>query len=296
MLGAGIALLTSLAWSISSIILKLVANKIDSLVINTLRTCVGSILLFSLIMITGRYESVFNMPLQSFIYVIFSGLLAMGFGDTMYIKSIALLDVSVAFPLSQVSFILLVVLSAILFLGEQFTWITVVGAFLVIVGIYLITSSIGRKGAPSEIKRINPKGLLFILVAIIAWTGATILLKIGVIGVDPFIAASLRISASAIVLLFFFVSRQGKGTLSFRRIGKKNLALVATAGLLTYGVAAVGYIAAIQLIGAGKTVLLTAIAPLFALPFSILILKEKPTRFTILGVIISVVGVWLVVA
>jgi drug/metabolite transporter (DMT)-like permease len=295
MLGAGIALLTSLAWSISSILLKLVAGKIDSLSINTLRTLVGSIILFTFIFTTGRLEIFFHLPLNSFVYVIFSGLLAMGIGDTMYIKSIALLDVSIAFPLSQVSFILLAVLAAILFLDEPFTWITVVGAVLVILGIYLMTSSRGRTPAPSGKKPINPKGLIFILVAIIAWTGATILLKIGVIGVDPFIAASLRISASAIVLLVVILSRPGKGTVALWQIGWKYLGLIATAGLLTYGVAAVGYVTAIQLIGAGKTVLLTAIAPLFALPFSILILKEKPTRFTLLGVIVSVVGIWLVV-
>ena len=45
----------------------------------------------------------------------------------------------------------------------------------------------------------------------------------------------------------------------------------------------------------GENVLLTASAPLFTLPLSILILKEKPTRFAIRGIIISVLGVCLVV-
>lgn len=295
MLGAGIALLTSLAWSISSICVKLVADKIDSLVINTLRTWVGSALLILLIIVTGRYEAFSHISWGSLVYVVISGVLAMAIGDTIYIKSVALLDVSIAFPLSQCAFILLAVLSAILFLGEQFTWITITGAVLVVLGIYLMTSSRGRGGNPTDKKRINPKGLLFILIAIMAWTGATILLKIGVTGVDPFIAAGLRISTSAIVLLFLFHSSPRKGKTSFRQIGRKNLALVATAGLLTYGVAAVGYISAIQLIGAGKTVLLTAVAPLFALPFAILILGEKPRRFTIIGVLVGVIGVWLVV-
>jgi drug/metabolite transporter (DMT)-like permease len=294
MLGAGIALLTSLAWSISSICVKLVADKINSLVINTLRTCVGSALLISLIMVTGRYQAFSDISWGSLAYVVISGVLAMAVGDTIYIKSVALLDVSIAFPLSQCSFILLAILAAILFLGEKFTWITVAGAGLVIIGIYLMTSSRVGRGHAGGNRPINPKGLLFILTAILAWTGATILLKIGVTGVDPFIAAGLRISTSAFVLLFF-LARPGRGAISFRQIGRKNLVLVGTAGLLTYGVAAVGYISAIQLIGAGKTVLLTAIAPIFALPFSILILKEKPTRFALLGVMISVVGVWLVV-
>jgi DME family drug/metabolite transporter len=295
MLGAGIALLTSLAWSISSICVKLVAGKIDSLIINTLRTWVGSVLLILLIIVTGRYEAFSHIPTGSLIYVVLSGILAMAIGDTIYIKSVALLDVSIAFPLSQCAFVLLAVLSAVLFLGEPFTWITITGAVLVVLGIYLMTSSRGRGGAPADRKRVNPRGLFFILIAILAWTGATVLLKIGVTGVDPFIAACLRISTSAIVLLFFFHSRPNKGNTSLRKIDKKNLALVASAGLLTYGVAAVGYISAIQLIGAGKTVLLTAIAPIFALPFAIFILGEKPTKYTLLGVMISVIGVWLVV-
>jgi len=296
MLGAGIALLTSLAWSISSICIKLVADKFDSLIINTLRTCVGSALLISLIMVTGRYEAFSHIPWESFVYVIISGLLAMVIGDTIYIKSVALLDVSIAFPLSQCSFILLAVLSAILFLDEHLTWVTVTGAIFVVMGIYFMTSSRGLKRGSKEKKKVHPKGLLFILIAVILWTGATIALKIGVIGVDPVPAASLRITASAVVLIFLFFSRTKKGTTSYLwNSNKKNLLLIAASGLLTYGLAAVGYISAIQWIGAGKTVLLTASAPLFTLPLSILILKEKPTRFAILGVIISVLGVCLVV-
>ena len=253
MLGAGIALLTSLAWSISSICIKLVADKFDSLVINTLRACVGSALLISLIVVTGRYEAFSHMAWESFVYVVISGLLAMVIGDTIYIKSVALLDVSIAFPLSQCSFILLAVLSAILFLDEHFTWVTVTGAIFVVIGIYLMTSSRGQKDGSKENKRVHPKGLLFILIAVIVWTGATIALKVGVIGVDPVLAASLRIASSAVILIFLFYSGTKKGTVSFLWNNKKNLVLITASGLLTYGLAAVGYIAAIQWIGMGKT-------------------------------------------
>jgi drug/metabolite transporter (DMT)-like permease len=294
MLGAGVALLTSLAWSISSICVKLVAGKVDSLTINTLRTGVGSILLVLFIISSGRMEVLFSTPWPSLVFVVLSGLLAMVLGDTIYIKSVSLLDVSLAFPLSQCSFILLAVLAAVWFLGEPFTWITFLGAVLIILGILLMTASRGRVGNLENKKRIHPMGLLYILIAILAWTGATILLKVGVIGVDPFIAAGVRISTSALVLLTLYIPQQGKSVSSFRSIGKKHLILTAAAGFLTYGVAAVGYITALQWIGAGRTVLLTAIAPIFALPFAVAILKEKPTRFSVLGVIVSILGVWLV--
>ena len=50
----------------------------------------------------------------------------------------------------------------------------------------------------------------------------------------------------------------------------------------------------IQLIGVGRTVLLTTTAPLFVLPFSILILKETPMRYTIAGTFFVLLGyAWL---
>jgi len=51
-----------------------------------------------------------------------------------------------------------------------------------------------------------------------------------------------------------------------------------------------------QLIGAGKTVLLTAVAPLFILPFAVLILREKLTRYVLAGIFICVAGIYLVTA
>jgi drug/metabolite transporter (DMT)-like permease len=53
----------------------------------------------------------------------------------------------------------------------------------------------------------------------------------------------------------------------FKKYGRRNMTLAFCAGALSYGVASVSYAAAMQLIGAGKTVLITALAPIFILPF-----------------------------
>ncbi|MBS4021318.1 MAG: EamA family transporter [Dethiobacter sp.] len=51
---------------------------------------------------------------------------------------------------------------------------------------------------------------------------------------------------------------------------------------------------AMQLIGAGRTVLISASAPLFVMPFSVMVLKEKPTLYATIGVLVCVSGVVLV--
>ena len=55
MLGAVIALITALAWAISSIFLKLLADKIDTLSINTIRMWIGSAILIIIVFATGKY-------------------------------------------------------------------------------------------------------------------------------------------------------------------------------------------------------------------------------------------------
>jgi drug/metabolite transporter (DMT)-like permease len=293
-LGAGIAFICALSWAGSSTILKLLTSRIDTLSINTVRLWIGSLLILGFVALSGRGAELFNTPPGPLIYVIVSGILAMAIGDSIYIKSLSLLDASIAFPLAQCSFPLMAVLVAVVFLGESFTWYNGIGSVLVVLGIYLI-AAVGKPGAVVGLKRsISGKGVVLALIAAVTWTGSTVLLKIGVLDMDPFVAAGFRISTSALFLTGLMLIKR-RGSVSSALFDRKNILLAASAGVLTYGIAAVGYVAAIQMIGAGKTVLLTTTAPLFVIPFSILILKESPTRHTIAGIVVCVAGICLVV-
>ena len=293
-LGAGIAFLCALAWAGSSTILKLLTARIDTLSINTLRLWVGSLLILGFVFFSGRGPELMGLELGPLVYVISSGILAMAFGDSIYIKSLSLLDASIAFPLAQCSFPLMAVVAAVIFLDESFTWLNAIGAVLVVGGVYLIVVLGQTKNAEGQKKGISRQGVILAFVSALAWTGSTVLLKIGTIGMDPFVAAGSRILASAITLSGLVIFKK-QGISNLARFDLKSIILAASAGILTYGVAAVGYVAAIQMIGAGKTVLLTTTAPLFVLPFSILILNEKPTFYTITGIFLCVCGICLVV-
>ena len=55
------------------------------------------------------------------------------------------------------------------------------------------------------------------------------------------------------------------------------------------------FIYAIQTIGAGRNAVLAATAPMMAIPFSILWLGERPSRWTLLGTLLTTVGLAFVV-
>lgn len=294
MVGVGVALLTALAWAGSSTILKFLAGKIDTLSLNMLRLWVGSTILLSFVFLSGRGDDFIHTPLQPLLFVVTSGLIAIAVGDTIYIKSLTFIDVSRAFPIGQCTFPVLTMFVAIFLLAEPFTWSNMVGAFLVVVGLYLVAVLGKRATASSASGGDNAKGVTLALIAALTWTAGAAALKLGVAEMDPFVAAAIRIPVAAVALTGFVLSRNRGGVLQFQRYGLRNILLAAAAGVLTYGIAAVGYVTAMQLIGVGKTVLITAVAPIFILPLSILILKERPTLYAIVGVVACVLGVVLV--
>jgi drug/metabolite transporter (DMT)-like permease len=290
MLGVIIALGASLAWAGSSVLLKYLSSRIDSISVNTMRLWVGMIALLSLVLFTGRAGDILHTPILPILMVVASGILSNTIGDTIYIQSLSYLDVSISYPISQSAFPLLTLLAAIFFLNESFTLLNILGAVCVIAGIFMIV----RNNKKAVISKNTGKGVAMTLIAAILWAAGSITLKIGLTQVDTFVAAAIRVTVSAMILTTVAFSGKNTERLKLKTYGSRNLVLVASAGLLTYGIGAIGYVTAMNLIGAGKTTLLTASAPVFLLPLSILILKERLSLLALLGVFVAVAGICLV--
>jgi drug/metabolite transporter (DMT)-like permease len=291
MVGVGVALLTALAWAASTTIIKFLTAKIDTLSLNALRLWFGSVPILCFVFIWGRSSDFIHTPFLPLFLVASSGILALAIGDTVFIKSLTFIDASRAFPMTQCTFLLLTMAVSLLFLEESFTWFNIIGAVLVMVGVYLVAVP-GKEAKTSPYRGTNVKGVTLALIASLAWTAGAVTLKLGVTEMDAFVAAAIRTPASAIAITGLVVSRSRKREiLQFKKYGRHNMALAFGAGALSYGVASVSYAAAMQLIGAGKTVLITAVAPIFILPFSIVFLKEQPTVYAKVGIMISVFGV-----
>ena len=143
-------------------------------------------------------------------------------------------------------------------------------------------------------RRNRVKGIILALSAGIVWAIAAVTLKLGAMDMDPLVAAAIRMSSATIVLLPLTLSQRKRGAFQLRKYGSRSLALALISGVIDYNIAMVFFIIAIQLIGVGKTVVLAATSPLFLLPFSVFILKEKLTRLTLIGIIIGIVGIYLV--
>ncbi len=291
MIGAVYALTAALCWAGGGTILKSLTTRIDTLSLNTLRLSVASLLLLAVILLSGRATELVNTPLIPLVYLIISGVIGPAIGDTIFIKSLSYLNVSQAFPIALCSNPVFTMLLAVLLLGESFTWVTGLGAFFVLLGVYLLTSTRMTNSTP---RRIRWKGIILALIAGAMWATAAVTLKLGALDIDPLVAAAIKLPSATIVLLPFTLSQRKRGAWQLRKYGSRNLALAFTTGLIDLGVGMVLFIIAIQLIGAGKAVVLSSVSPLFLLPFSVFVLKEKLTRLALIGIFAGIAGIYLV--
>jgi uncharacterized membrane protein len=286
-----IALSATVTWALALIINKSLSTSIGSLRMNTVRLWSGFTIVAAFVWIFGKCESTYSYPTLDLVFLVSSGIIALAVGDTVFIRSLYFIYVSQAFPVGQCVFLVLTVVSSILFLSETFTLLNILGGTLILAGLYLV-SVFGYQSGIRSFRSTNRKGLLLALSAALAWTTGAVILKISLTELNAVFAAAIRtFSAASALTIFQYGPWIQKTTSTVKRTDLKKLSLIALSGILGYGIGGLAYVLAMQRIGAGRTVLITSLTPVLVLILSVLFLKEKPTRRSVIGTVVCVVGV-----
>jgi drug/metabolite transporter, DME family len=293
LIGEFSALGAALCWAISSAMTKSLSGKVEPLTLNFIRCTGAGLILWAILPFYPGLGGFSFIPSGTLLYLVFSALLGMSIGDTLYIQGLRLINVTLAFPIAQAATPLLTVIASVLFLAEDITRAFVLGTGLILSGIYLVAIPEGMTvrslGPPLE-KRGTGIGL--ILIASLFWTVSIVFLKMGLQNVDPLLANGLRLPISALALLplvFFEKSFPGETGSPKSRL----VILGVLTGFLAFGLGGLLFLTAIQKAGAGKAIVLTSCAPLMGLPISIAFLKERVTRRVLAGTILMVSGMIL---
>ena len=291
MIGEFCALACALCWAITSVLTKSLSGKIEPLTLNFVRCLGATLFLWGLIPFHPGTGGLSQIPSSTLLLLVFSALLGVSIGDTIYIQGLKRIQVTLAFPIAQSVTPLLTVGAAFLFLGEEFTRFFLIGTFLALSGVYLVAvpgeATLRSLRTPFENRG---RGMGLILIASLFWTVSIAFLKMGLQNADPFLANGIRLPVSALALmpLAFLESAAPAGS---RSLPWRLWGLGAFSGVLAFGVGGALFLIAIQQAGAGKAMVLTSCAPLFGLPISLLFLKERVTLRILAGTILMVIGV-----
>jgi len=293
MIGEISALISALCWASSSVMLKSQTSRVNPISINILRciSALGFLILF--LSILGKLQLVNEFSLYSIIGLTFSASFGLGLGDTLNLKSMGMIGVSRAFPITSI-YPLFTMIIAFLFLNEDLTWFILLGALFILGGVYLVATPSRRKLSVDEIEPATLKrGVLMSLGAALFWSLSVAILKIFMENLDPLVTNIVRLPAIILLLWIFYPQRNE--VFRVKRYNRNSLLIIAVGGIIGMGIGGILFLIGVKNAGAAKTTVLTSLSPFFAIIFSLLFLKEKVTLRIILGSILSIIGVWFVV-
>lgn len=130
------AILSSVFAALTSILAKIGINDVNSNLATAIRTVVVLIMSWGMVFLTNAQTGIADISKKSWVFLILSGV-ATGASWLFYYKALQVGDVSKVVPIDKLSVVITLIL-AFLFLHEQFSTKSVIGAVFITVGTLLM--------------------------------------------------------------------------------------------------------------------------------------------------------------
>ena len=130
------AILSAIFAALTSILAKIGIEGVNSNLATAVRTIVIVLMAWFMVFITGNQNGIVDISKKSWIFLILSGL-ATGASWLCYYKALQLGEASKVVPIDKLSIVITIVL-AFIFLGEQITLKTLIGCCLIVTGTFIM--------------------------------------------------------------------------------------------------------------------------------------------------------------
>ena len=130
------AILSAIFAALTSILAKIGIEGVNSNLATAVRTVVIVFMAWLMVFITGNQNGIMDISKKSWLFLILSGL-ATGASWLCYYKALQLGEASKVVPIDKLSIVITIIL-AFIFLGEQITLKTLIGCSLIIAGTFVM--------------------------------------------------------------------------------------------------------------------------------------------------------------
>ena len=130
------AILSAVFAALTSILAKIGIEGVNSNLATAVRTVVIVFMAWLMVFITGNQNGIMDISKKSWLFLILSGL-ATGASWLCYYKALQLGEASKVVPIDKLSIVITIVL-AFIFLGEQITLKTLIGCCLIVIGTFIM--------------------------------------------------------------------------------------------------------------------------------------------------------------
>jgi len=290
MFGIATGLLASAIYAVSVVVYKSQSGSIRPLAISSIKMWVALAFMTALVVLPISPEP-FYIPQEALAYLVVSVILGAVLGDYFYLTAQERIGVSYAFPIAM-SFPIFTYLLAIAVGLEEPLLSRSVGILLAVIGVILISKEQGQDEDHSIKRNLDRFGIGLALLVAILYAMGTILLQIGVEDISPIDGNFVRVAFGSVAFIPLFLVAKRRGMpMPSRRTTK----IIAVAGLFGMGLGSLLYVSTVKFVGAAVTSVIGSLSPLFALPISMIFLKERITKVAVVGVVVTIAGVILVI-
>ncbi|MFX1456585.1 MAG: DMT family transporter [Promethearchaeota archaeon] len=323
MLGEFIAILAVLTFVGSNVIFRQTEHEVSPVFINFFRTTVGTITYIVIILIINQFNLIFIIPGGLWLLLISSFFCGQVIGDTAYFVAQKELGTTIALAVSM-TFPLFTFILSLIFLGRAFNLNLILALILISIGIIIIGKSkinsentnllepsLSEKNLKYKRDTLSRgdviKAIGFCLIASLGWAVGAVSIEFATVQIDLIIQINELTSLIGNVIRFPFaalilgsmVLRESylKKSSNNHHGDKKSVRtwmLLLVASIIGTSIGAYLYTEAVHLAGANIMALVASASPLFALPITYLVNKEKISKFGFIGVVLTIIGVTFV--
>ncbi len=285
------ALGTAFSWSFSSIFFTISSRRIGSNVVNRIRLVVGLLLLLLAHLTIFGQLLPSNVTTHHWLWFGLSGIIGFTIGDTLLFKSFVLIGPR----LTQLMMSTVPVFGAItawLFLHEILKLTDILAIIITLAGISWVI--LGHKNNGQQ-KGKFLSGIICALGAALCQALGLVLSKKGLSNNFSALSGNIIRIFVATVFIWIFALFRGKISSSFEKLSDKKASLTMSCGVFFGPFLGVWLsLIAVQKAHIGIASTLMALPPIFLIPLSHWVFKEKITFGSIIGTVIAVFGVALI--
>ena len=269
---------------LTSILAKCGIKKTDSTVATAIRTIVVLFFSWLMVFIVGSEGEIGSITPHTLIFLVLSGI-ATGASWLCYFKALQLGDINKVVPIDKSSTVLTILLAAIL-LGEGITLYSGIGIALIAVGTFLM---IEKKDVKNDVPK-NKRWIFYALGSAAFASLTAILGKIGISDVESNLGTAIRTGVVLVMswIMVFVTGKQNK----IKGISKKELGFICLSGLATGG-SWLCYYKALHDGPASVVVPIDKLSILVTILFSYIVFREKLSKKTAFGLVLTVGGTLL---
>ena len=294
-LGEFAALGAAVSWAVAPILYRRALFKSKPLSANIVRLASNAAVLLFILLAFGKVGALASLPMGVVVVTVVSGVIGLGIGDTLYMVGLRSVGVAKAVPLAA-TYPLFSLVWATFLLGQPLTLAGVLGAVVILVGIWLLSR---EKGEAGEVKgKLALTGVVISLATALVWSVSITLMDVAVTmpGVSSFDAnyaiVTTRIVAMAVFLLALApVLDRERGFLKMKR---STVIELCVGGLVANGLGWLLMSYSFLNIVEAQAVPISSTTPLFTAVAGFLLFHEKVTAKTVLGAVVIVFGIFLI--